>query len=138
MQPVLRNKLVHAQETQVPPLDDLLDLQNELSSLKSDTKARIKKADEDLIAFEGLYRKARERENDPDKQARFLGGKDGSIRSKERGHGPGPRERHNIPPLSDKRPNLEKEQLDPMVRDKHRPIKREFSKSLPKIIPWYI
>lgn len=49
-------------EHNVPGLDDLLALEQELAALQARTVSRAKKAETDLLAFETMYRKAKERE----------------------------------------------------------------------------
>lgn len=61
-QPILRSNLLHSSEHTIPSLDELLLLQRELISLQNASNSRAQKANLDISTFEGMYRKAKERE----------------------------------------------------------------------------
>lgn len=62
VQPALRSNLVHASEHTIPSLDELLALQRELIALQNASNNRVQKANLDISTFDGMYKKAKERE----------------------------------------------------------------------------
>ncbi|KIJ24603.1 hypothetical protein M422DRAFT_56345 [Sphaerobolus stellatus SS14] len=63
----LRSQLLTNPPVSVPPVDDLLSLQEELQTLKSRSSGKVKKAENDIKVLEGLHRKYKDKERDREK-----------------------------------------------------------------------
>jgi transcriptional adapter 3 len=63
----LRSQLLTNPPIAVPPIDDLLSLEEELKNLKNKSLARQKKAENDLKSLDGLHRKFKDKDKERDK-----------------------------------------------------------------------
>ena len=65
--PALRSQLLTNPPTAVPPIDDLLSLEEELKNLKNKSLARLKKAEADVKVLDGFHRKYKDKDKDKGK-----------------------------------------------------------------------
>lgn len=63
----LRSQLLTNPPIAVPPIDDLVSLEEELKNLKNKSLSRKKKAENDLKILENLHRKFKDKDKERDK-----------------------------------------------------------------------